>query len=260
MPNTNHPAPAIAFQHVTVRRGALTILDSLNATIPSGSCTAIIGPNGAGKTSAIMTMLGEIPHQGKIVTDTGQETASLRIGFVPQKLDFDRTMPLTVAEFLAMGIQAKPLWLGISRRTAQHIEMLLNMVKADHLRKRRLGGLSGGELQRILLALALQKKPELLILDEPSAGVDFQGERLFCSLLEELRKQQGFTLVMVSHDLGMVACHATHVICLKRRCIAEGSPHKVLQPATLTELFGVHMGSINPFLNVPSACEAHCHD
>ena len=107
-----------------------------------------------------------------------------------------------------------------------------------------MGTLSGGEMQRVLLALALQQKPELLVLDEPSAGVDFEGGRLFCELLEDLRSTQGFTQIMVSHDLGMVAHHATCVICLKRRVVAQGSPHDVLTGPVLQSLFGMHMGLI----------------
>ena len=106
-------------------------------------------------------------------------------------------------------------------------------------------------MQRVLLALALQQKPELLVLDEPSAGVDFEGGRLFCELLEDLRSSQGFTQIMVSHDLGMVAHHATCVICLKRRVIAQGAPQDVLSGPVLQSLFGMHMGLI--------CAESHVH-
>ncbi len=145
-----------------------------------------------------------------------------------------------------MGIQKRPLWLGIRPSLKAHSLELLSMVKAEHLASRRLGDLSGGEMQRVLLALALQQEPELLVLDEPSAGVDFQGEHLFCELLDELRAAKGFTQLMVSHDLGMVFHHATHVICLKRHVFAEGTPDEVLTQENLMALFGMHMGLINP--------------
>ena len=234
-------APAIVFDHVSVTRSGLGILDQVNASVPAGSCTVLIGPNGAGKTTLLLALLGEIGYRGRITLGGGK---GLRIGYVPQKLMLDRGMPFTGAEFLCMGVQKRPLWLGLSRRAKEEALSLLDDVHAAHLMKRRVGTLSGGEMQRVLLALALQQKPELLVLDEPSAGVDFEGGRLFCELLDDLRKSQGFTQIMVSHDLGMVAHHATCVICLKRRVIAQGPPREVLTGDVLQTLFGMHMGLI----------------
>ena len=241
-------SPAIVFDHVSVTRNGLNILDHVNATIPRGSWTVLIGPNGAGKTTLLLALLGEINYRGRIELGGGK---GLRIGYVPQKLNVDRGMPFTVAEFLAMGIQKRPLWLGISKAAKEEAAHLLEMVHASHIMKRRVGTLSGGEMQRVLLALALQQKPELLVLDEPSAGVDFEGGRLFCELLEDLRSSQGFTQIMVSHDLGMVAHHATCVICLKRRIVAQGAPRDVLTGPVLQSLFGMHMGLI--------CAESHTH-
>ena len=234
-------SPAIVFDHVSVTRNGLNILDHVNATIPRGSWTVLIGPNGAGKTTLLLALLGEINYRGRIELGGGK---GLRVGYVPQKLNVDRGMPFTVAEFLAMGIQKRPLWLGISKAAKEEAAHLLEMVHASHIMKRRVGTLSGGEMQRVLLALALQQKPELLVLDEPSAGVDFEGGRLFCELLEDLRASHGFTQIMVSHDLGMVAHHATCVICLKRRIVAQGAPQDVLTGPVLQSLFGMHMGLI----------------
>ena len=233
--------PAIVFDHVSVTRSGLNILDQVNATVPQGSCTVLIGPNGAGKTTLLLALLGEVSYRGRITLGGGK---GLRIGYVPQKLALDRGMPFTVEEFLCMGAQRRPLWLGVSRAAREQALALLDMVHAAHLMRRRVGTLSGGEMQRVLLALALQQKPELLVLDEPSAGVDFEGGRLFCELLEDLRGSQGFTQIMVSHDLGMVAHHATCVICLKRRVIAQGAPADVLNGDVLQTLFGMHMGLI----------------
>ena len=234
-------SPAIVFDHVSVSRSGLNILDNVNATIPRGSWTVLIGPNGAGKTTLLLALLGEVGYRGRIILGGGK---GLRIGYVPQKLALDRGMPFTVAEFLAMGVQKRPLWLGISRKAREQAAHLLDMVHASHIMERRVGTLSGGEMQRVLLALALQQKPELLVLDEPSAGVDFEGGRLFCELLEDLRKAHGFTQIMVSHDLGMVAHHADCVICLKRRVVAQGSPRDILSGPVLQTLFGMHMGLI----------------
>ena len=241
-------SPAIVFDHVSVTQSGVHILDHVSAVVPRGSWTVIIGPNGAGKTTLLLALLGEVNYRGRIELGGGK---GLRIGYVPQKLSVDRAMPFTVTEFLAMGVQKRPLWLGISRAAKEEAAHLLDMVHAAHIRKRRVGTLSGGEMQRVLLALALQQKPELLVLDEPSAGVDFEGGRLFCELLEDLRSSQGFTQIMVSHDLGMVAHHATCVICLKRRVIAQGSPQSVLTCSVLQSLFGMHMGLI--------CSESHLH-
>lgn len=237
---------AVTFRDVSVTRSGLSILDRVNATVPQGSCTVIVGPNGAGKTTLILALIDEMRHSGSIDIRKGRSGKPLRLGYVPQRISIDRGMPLTVMEFLVMGIQKRPLWLGIRPSLREHSIELLSMVKAEHLASRRLGNLSGGEMQRVLLALALQQEPELLVLDEPSAGVDFQGEHLFCELLDELRVSQGFTQLMVSHDLGMVFHHATHVICLKRRVFAEGTPEAVLTPDNLMALFGMHMGLILP--------------
>ena len=137
---------------------------------------------------------------------------------------------------------------------------LLEAVGADSLSERRLGALSGGEMQRVLLALALQQKPELLVLDEPAAGVDLSGEKVFCELLEELRNSQGFSQLMVSHDLGTVTHHATHVICLNKTVIAQGAPEKVLTSENLTAMFGMHMGLVDAKVMPEghSECTAPC--
>ena len=217
------PTNAVVFRDVSVRRSGLAILEHVNATVPQGSCTVIVGPNGAGKTTLILALIGEMRHDGDIDVMTGRSGKPLRLGYVPQRISIDRGMPLTVVEFLVMGIQKRPLWLGIRPSLKAHSLELLSMVKAEHLASRRLGDLSGGEMQRVLLALALQQELEPLVLDEPSAGVDFSREHLFCELLDELRAAMGFTQLMVSHDLGMVFHHATHVICLKRHVFAEGS-------------------------------------
>lgn len=251
----------VEFRDVSVRRGGLSILENVSAVVPAGSCTVVVGPNGAGKTTLLMALLGEIRHAGDIrigvpaVEETdGGKPRRPRVGYVPQRLSMDRGMPLTVTEFLVMGAQRTPLWTGARSAPKRRALALLERVQAEHLARRRLGGLSGGETQRVLLALALQRDPELLVLDEPSAGVDFQGEHLFCELLEELRAARGFTQIMVSHDLGMVAHHATHVIGLKRRVLAEGSPGEVLTGRVLTELFGLHMGIIHNSRPGDSSC------
>lgn len=240
-----HAEHAVVFTDVSVRRGGLLILEGVRAAVPAGGCTVVVGPNGAGKTTLILALIGAVPYRGRISL-RGPQGRELRLGYVPQRLSPDRGMPLTVLELLVMGLQQRPLWLGLRRDLRERAVGLLESVRAGHLARRRVGDLSGGELQRVLLALALQQEPDLLVLDEPSAGVDVQGEHLFCELLEDLRRSRGFTQLMVSHDLGMAAHHATHVICLNKRVVAEGSPRATLNSAVLNALFGLHMGCLGP--------------
>lgn len=239
------PDVAAAFANVSVAFEGVTILDAVTASVPRGGCTAVVGPNGAGKTTLLMALLGQVPVQGEIRIAPLPDGRVPCIGYVPQRLQFDRGLPLTVGDFLVMGLQRSPLWCGIRARHRAAVRELLHAVKAASLEHRRLGALSGGELQRVLLALALQREPDLLVLDEPAAGVDVQGGYLFCELLERLRRERGFTELMVSHDLGTVAHHATHVILLNRRVAAEGPPGSVLTGPHLMAVFGAHMGLLD---------------
>jgi zinc transport system ATP-binding protein len=236
---------AVAFEKVTVDLGGNTILEDVSAKVPQGSCTAIVGPNGAGKTTMLLALLGELSYTGGIRISRVDNGRPLGIGYVPQRLQFDRGMPLTVLEFMVMGWQRTPLWFGVRRRYCQRAMELMKSVKMNGLENRKIGALSGGEMQRVLLALALGQEPDLLVLDEPASGVDFQGEHVFCELLDRLRCEKGFTQLMVSHDLPTVTHHATHVICLNRRVAAEGPPREVLTAETLTAIFGLHMGLVD---------------
>ena len=236
---------AVKFENVSVKLDGNFILKQVSANIPRGSCTAIVGPNGAGKTTMLLSLLNEVPYTGSIKIFRSDEKQDLRIGYVPQRFHFDRAMPVTVLEFMVMGRQRIPLWFGVTKKYREQAMELLRYVKVDGLEKRKIGTLSGGEFQRVLLALALAQKPDLLVLDEPASGVDFQGEHLFCELLEKLRYELGFTQVMVNHDLSTVTHHATHVICLNRKLAAEGPPHEVLTNENLTAIFGLHMGLVD---------------
>ena len=251
--------PAVAFNNVSVTIGESSILEDITAFVPTGSCTAIVGPNGAGKTTLLLAMLDHIPYKGKIEI-CGNGKRNPKIGYVPQNFSFDRDLPVTVLEFMAMVIQKIPLWLGIGKKHRIRAMELLSCVRSESLAKKKLGVLSGGEIQRVLLAMALQQQPEIIILDEPTSGVDPGGGILFCELLEELRLQHGFTQLMVNHDLVTVTHHADHVICLNRRVVAQGPPRDVLVPETLSAIFGLHMGLIGSQA-MPSgiiSCSALC--
>jgi zinc transport system ATP-binding protein len=192
-----------------------------------------------------MALLRQMPFSGRIDIPDCPRHGTPRIGYMPQRLQFDRGIPMTVLDFLSIGAQRMPLWVRRQKKTIDSAMQLLAAVNADNLASRLLGALSGGELQRILLALALQQDPDLLILDEPAAGVDIHGEHLFCELLEKLRAEHKFTQLMVSHDLATVTHHASHVIMLNQEVIAEGAPEEVLTDANLVSIFGMHMGLAN---------------
>lgn len=225
---------AVTFHNVTAVLGGNRILDGVSLSVPRGGNTAIIGPNGAGKTTLLMAMLGNIPCTGRIAFADG---APPRIGYVPQRLNFDSGIPITVLEFVCLVRRRLPLWFGVGKRNRERALEILDMVDAAGLQRRRLGALSGGELRRVLLASALARRPGLLVLDEPTSGVDFKGEGMFHELLDRLRRAEGFTQITVCHNLALVRRHATRVICLNRKTVAEGTPDDMLTPAVLTRTF-----------------------
>ncbi len=232
----------IKFTNVCVELNGITILDNINLQIPCSSWTAIIGPNGAGKTTLLLSMLKQVPYRGEIIISKPDMLQNTKIGYVPQKLSIDRALPITVMEFLTMSRQWMPLWIGKFNPYKERAQFLLRLVGVEHLAERRISELSGGELQRVLLVSALQEEPDLLILDEPTAGIDIKGERIFCELLENLKKQFNFSILMVSHDIGMIMHHASYVILLNKVVIADGAPGEVITQNNLLALFGLHMG------------------
>ena len=224
-------------QNLTKEFKGFTAVSKVNLSVRRGAIHALIGPNGAGKTTLLLCLIGEMAYTGRIQF-AGLEHQP-RMAYVPQHLIMDRSLPLRVCEFLALSRQRQPLWLGLRPWARSEGRQLLQMVKAEHLEQSRMGDLSGGELRRVLLAAALGRNPELLVLDEPAAGVDVRGERLFWELLDAARHERGFTQIMVSHNLPLVAHYATHVICLNKTVCATGAPRATLTSSTLMELFGV---------------------
>ena len=156
---------AIVFDRVTVALGGVSILEGVSASVPRGGCTAIVGPNGSGKTTLLLALLGQLRYAGSIRIASGAGGAPPRIGYVPQRLAFDRGLPLTVMDFMVMGRQRLPLWFGRRARFQAEARELLAAVRAEGIADRQVGTLSGGEMQRVLLALALQQEPGPLILD-----------------------------------------------------------------------------------------------
>jgi zinc transport system ATP-binding protein len=236
-------ANLVTLRDVHVELGGKEVLRGVNADLATGRITALIGLNGSGKTTLLRTVLKEVPYQGRIQFHCGHDhtrPTPEHVGYVPQKLRVDANLPLTVCDLLALALQRRPLFLGIGRRSMQLMAQMLQRVgAASELLGRQVDKLSGGELQRVLLALALHPQPELLLLDEPAAGIDFQTEGDFYELLARLNRETGVTILLVSHDTGVVSQHAHHVLCLKDGQIAcQGPPHQVVTDERMAEVFG----------------------
>lgn len=233
----------VVLDDVSVQRGGASVLKNISTRFHQSQLTAVIGPNGAGKTTLLQAILGLIPFEGKI-TFLGPENTEVEpvISYVPQNLSFDRQSPISVLEFLALDIQVWPIWIGVKKRIREACSENLLRMKADHLIDRSLGELSGGEIQRVLLAKALQREPGLLLLDEPVSGVDMAGGHLFCDVLEDVRREMKLTVLMISHDLSVVYRHANRVFCINKGVSCEGKTPEVLTSELLLELYGAHSG------------------
>lgn len=226
----------IAFENMSVEFAGKTVLDHVRVSIPRGGLTVFVGPNGAGKTTLLLSIMGEVPHRGKIRFARG---VLGRIGYVPQHLEAQTSTPITCEEFLALNAGTRPLWLGIGKEGKKAVAKALERVGMGNAATRCIGELSGGEMRRVLLASALLRDPLLLLLDEPAAGVDLKGERLFWDILNELRLQSGISIVMVSHNLTLAAHYASHVVCLYDGRCQEGTPHQIFTAANLMSVFGI---------------------
>lgn len=223
--------PLVSIRDLTVELGGKTILQGISADLARGKITAVIGLNGSGKTTLLRAILKEIPYRGKIEFHCGHDhthPAPDYVGYVPQKLQVDARLPLTVRDLMALAMQRMPIFLGIQRKTQEKMQALLARVSATNLLDHPVEGISGGELQRVLLALALQPQPELLLLDEPAAGIDFHYEEEFYQLITRLNGETGVAIVLVSHELTVVSEHAHHVLCLKDgRIECQGPPEDI---------------------------------
>lgn len=230
----------VKIKHLGVRRGGETILDDVSFTARCGELTALIGVNGAGKTTLLKAILGEIPHTGDVIhaTHDGRSLNRITIGYVPQKLDFDTSSPVSVTDFLLAGRTDLPVWLFGRKRDRKALRETMALCGAQGLERRMLGDLSGGELQRVMLAQALYPMPELLILDEPISGVDNVGSEQFYRLIGDLIQKTHMAVLMVSHDLELMRRKADHVVLLNRRVIRSGTPKDVFASDEFRTMFG----------------------
>ena len=234
--------PLVTIRNLQVDLGGKRILDGVTADVARGKITALIGMNGSGKTTLLKCILRDCPWHGEIAFHCGHDHHRHRpehVGYVPQKLNIEPRLPLTVRELFGLTLQRRPIFFGISKSVCKRAEDLLARVNARHLMDRPVAKLSGGEMQRVLMSLALDPHPEILLLDEPAAGIDFSDQQPFYDLLADINKQTSMTILLVSHDLSMVSQQAHHVLCLKNgRIECEGTPADVMTNEALARTFG----------------------
>ncbi len=210
-------------QHICVRYNDHTAVNDVTLTINKGEIVTLIGPNGAGKTTLVRAILGLTPVSSGLLT----KKPALSIGYMPQKLQIDSTLPVTVNRFLALA-----------SRHSRNIDDALKLVGIKHLGQKPIQAISGGELQRVLLARAVLRQPELLVLDEPAQGVDITGQTELYALIKQIRDQLGCGVLMISHDLHLVMAATDNVICLNQHVCCSGHPETVSNDPAYQELFG----------------------
>ena len=226
--------------NISVNISGQEILKNVSIHVHCGQLTVIIGRNGAGKSTLLKAILGEVEHSGNIVfTDMkDNRTKKIKIGYVPQKINVERHMPTTVYDLFASCISDIPVFLKKDKKLYKEIKEQLNIFGADELIDKSIGELSGGELQRVLIAIATKPIPNLLILDEPVSGIDENGTRSFYKILQELKNKYDMSIILVSHDFELTKQYADKVILLDKEVIKEGTPEQVFESLDFKCKFG----------------------
>ncbi|PPC86331.1 MAG: zinc ABC transporter ATP-binding protein [Hyphomicrobium sp.] len=233
----------VSARSLWLTRSGRDVIAGVDLDVRPGEIVTLIGPNGAGKTTLVKLMLGiEWPDRGQL-----WRPDTTRIGYVPQRFDVDRAIPMTVARFLSLGHDA----------TSSEIAATLAEVGAERTIHQQLSQLSGGETQRVLIARALLRKPNLLVLDEPARGVDYVGEADLYDLIGRLRDSRRLGVLLISHDLHVVMAKSDRVICINGHVCCSGKPETVAQHAEYARLFGPHAAQA---LGVYLHHHDHSHD
>ena len=224
-----HDSCCLKVQNVSVKIGGDKILKNVNLHVHCGQLVALIGPNGAGKSTLLKALLGEREFDGNILFSVpGSRRTKARIGYVPQSPNFDPGDPLSVADLFTCCLSRRPAFLGPSKSDRELILECLDRVHGEDLIDKRVGTLSGGELQRVLLALALEPMPNILILDEPLSGVDIEGQTGLMDMLDEIRRDFDLSILMTTHDFSMLPRYADRVVLIDHEVKRQGTPEEVL--------------------------------
>lgn len=229
----------LRLQDVSVRIGGCTILDSITLHVHCGELIALIGPNGAGKSTLLKTILGQSEYTGVISFSVPgrRHRTPPRIGYVPQSPTFDPGDPVSVSDLFACCMAKRPAFLGLGKSMRETVMACLERVHGEDLIDKRVGTLSGGELQRVLLALALEPMPNILILDEPLSGVDVEGMETLMEMLDEIRRTYDLSILLTTHDFSMLPKYANQVILIDHKVTCAGSADEVLTSDEFRRVF-----------------------
>ena len=228
----------LRIKELSVKIGSDSILKDVNMHVHCGQMVALIGPNGAGKSTLMKAILGERDYQGEIsFSVSGEHRRKPVIGYVPQSPSFDPGDPVSVADLFACCMSRRPAFLGISKTMCQTVSRCLKRVHGEDLIDKRVGSLSGGELQRVLLALALEPVPNILILDEPLSGVDVEGMETLMDMLDEIRENYDLSILMSTHDFAMLPRYANQVVLIDHGIVKQGTPDQVLDSPEFSRVF-----------------------
>ena len=231
-------------ENLSVRIGSDSILKDVNLHVHCGEMVALIGPNGAGKSTFLKAILGQREYSGTIAfSEPGQRSKKPRIGYVPQSPAFDPSDPVSVADLFACCMSKRPAFLGLGKSMRKFVLECLERVHGEELIDKRVGTLSGGELQRVLLALALEPMPNILILDEPLSGVDVEGMQSLMDMLDEIRQDYDLSILMTTHDFSMLSQYADNVVLIDHGIRIQGKPETVLASEEFLQAFRMKGGN-----------------
>lgn len=235
----------LRIQNLGVKIGSDAILEHIDMHVHCGQMVALIGPNGAGKSTLIKAILGQQEYTGVISFSVpGQRNRKAKIGYVPQSPTFDPGDPISVADLFACCMSKRPAFLGLSKKMRAKVLSCLERVHGEGLIDKRVGTLSGGELQRVLLALALEPLPNILIMDEPLSGVDVEGINELMEMLDEIRKTYDLSILMTTHNFDTLDKYADTVVLIDRQILCSGSPREVLSGQAFAQVFHSKGGSL----------------
>jgi len=239
-------SPAIVFKNATVTYGDFVALEHINLSIKKGEMVSVVGPNGGGKTTLLHAVLGFVTPASGSIQVLGQSPQQVqptgRIGYLPQANAVNRHFPVSAWDVIAMARHSsQPFGQRLNTEDKLKINAALQTVGMSDHRRHHFGSLSGGQRQRVLIARALAGEPELLILDEPSTGLDAVAQDSFYQLLQKIRNQRGITILLVSHDIGTVSGFVDQIACLNRQLHYHGKANDCLTAEIVKKTFGDHM-------------------